>query len=71
MPSRIDEKDVLFSTFTEITSLISLGKDNRVIFNKILNVAMDLLPARRVYLIYVDDHRIVKYSGEKQDRGRI
>lgn len=70
MPGRIDDKDVLFNTFAEITSLISLGKDNRVIFNKILNIALDLLPARRVYLIYVDDHRIVKYSGEKQDRGR-
>jgi diguanylate cyclase (GGDEF)-like protein len=70
MPGRNYEKDVLFSTFAEITSLISLGKDNRVIFNKILNIALDLLPARRVYLIYVDDHRIVKYSGEKQDRGR-
>lgn len=70
MSSRIHEKDVLFSTFTEITSLISLGKDNRVIFNKILNIALDLLPARRVYLIYVDDHRIVKYSGEREERGR-
>ena len=70
MPSRIDEKDVLFSTFAEITSLISLGRDNRVIFNKILNIALDLLPARKIYLIYVDDHRIVKYSGEKQERGQ-
>ncbi len=70
MPSRTDEKDVLFSTFAEITSLISLGRDNRVIFNKILNIALDLLPAKRIYLIYVDDHRIVKYSGEKQERGR-
>jgi diguanylate cyclase (GGDEF)-like protein len=70
MPSRTDEKDVLFSTFAEITSLISLGRDNRVIFNKILNIALDLLPAKKIYLIYVDDHRIVKYSGEKQERGR-
>ena len=38
MPGRIDEKDVLFSTFAEITSLSSLGKDNRVIFNRILNI---------------------------------
>jgi diguanylate cyclase (GGDEF)-like protein len=70
MPGRIDEKDILFGTFAEITSLISLGRDNRVIFNKILNIALDLLPARKIYLIYVDDHRIVKYSGEKQERGR-
>ena len=70
MPSRTDEKDVLFSTFAEITSLISLGRDNRVIFNKILNIALDLLPAEKVYLIYVDDHRIIKYTGERQNRGR-
>jgi diguanylate cyclase (GGDEF)-like protein len=70
MPGRIDEKDILFSTFAEISSLISLGRDNRVIFNKILNIALDLLPARKIYLIYVDDHRIIKYSGEKQIRGR-
>ena len=70
MPGTIEEKDALFSTFAEISSLISLGKDNRVIFNKILNIALDLLPAKKVYLIYVDDHTIVKYSGEKQERGR-
>jgi diguanylate cyclase (GGDEF)-like protein len=70
MPGRIDEKDILFSAFTEISSLISLGKDNRVIFNKIVNIVLDLLPARKVYLIYVDEHRIVKYTGERQDRGR-
>ncbi len=70
MSGRIDEKDILFSAFTEISSLISLGKDNRVIFNKILNVALDLLPANKVYLIYVDEHRIVKYTGERQERGR-
>jgi len=70
MPVRIDEKDILFSAFIEISSLISLGKDNRVIFNKIVNIVLDLLPARKVYLIYVDEHRIVKYTGERQERGR-
>ena len=70
MPGRRDQKDILFQTFAEITSLISLGRDNRVIFNKIMNIALDLLPTRRVYLIYVDEGRIVKYTGEAQDRGR-
>jgi len=70
MPERDREKDILFRTFAEITSLISLGKDNRVIFNKIVNVALDLLPASKVYLICLDERTIVKYSGEKQDRGR-
>lgn len=70
MPGRNDEKDILFQTFAEITSLISLGRDNRVIFNKIINIALDILPARSVYLIYLDNGRIVKYTGEVQDRGR-
>ena len=64
MRLNIDEKDVLLGTFAEITSLISLGKDNRVIFNKIVNIALDILPTRKVHLIYLDDHRVVKYTGK-------
>lgn len=70
MRLNIDEKDVLLGTFAEITSLISLGKDNRVIFNKIVNIALDILPTRRVHLIYLDDHRVVKYTGESLENKR-
>ncbi|HSG29184.1 MAG TPA: diguanylate cyclase, partial [Candidatus Krumholzibacterium sp.] len=65
-----DDKDVLLRTFSEITSLISLGKDNRVIFNKIVNTGLDILPARKVHLIYMEDHRVVKYTGEKHGNKR-
>jgi len=58
-----DGKDILLKTFAEITSLISSGKDNRIIFQKILDTALGILPSRKVYLILVDSHRIVKYTG--------
>ena len=66
----IDQKDVLFKTFAEITSLISSGKDNRIIFQKILDNALDLLPSKSVYLIILEDHRIIKYTAQIQTRGR-
>lgn len=65
-----DDKDKLFQTFAEITSLISSGKDNRIIFQKILETALDLLPSVRSYLIFIENHRIFKYSAQIQDRGR-
>ena len=65
-----DEKDILFRTFAEITSLISSGKDNRIIFQKILEIALDLLPSTRSYLIFIENHRIYKYTAQIQDRGR-
>ncbi len=70
MPRIIDEKDLLIQTFSEITSLISLGRDNRVIFNKIVNNALDVLPADKVYLIFLENKKVIKYSGEIQERGR-
>ncbi len=62
-----NEKEMLFSTFAEITSLISLGKDNRVIFNKIIYNAVKLLPSSKVHMIFMEDHKVVKYSGELKD----
>ncbi len=70
MVRTLDEKDVLFRTFTEITSLISSGKDNRIIFQRILDNALSILPSRKVYLILLDNHRIVKYTGQAGDQGR-
>ncbi len=65
-----DQKDVLFSTFAEITSLISAGRDNRIIFQKIIENALDLLPSKSVYMIFLENHRIIKYTGQLYDRGR-
>lgn len=65
-----DEKDILFKTFAEITSLMSSGKDNRIILQKIIENALGILPSRKVYLIFLDNQRIVKYTGTIRDRGR-
>ena len=70
MARSLDDKDVLLKTFAEITSLISSGKDNRIIFQKILDNALGILPSRKVYLILLDNHRIVKYTGTVEDHGR-
>lgn len=70
MEQKKDEKDILFSTFAEITSLISSGRDNRIIFQKILETVLDLLPTTRSYLIFIENHRIFKYTAQIQDRGR-
>jgi len=70
MVRTLDERDLLFKTFTEVASLISSGKDNRIIFQKILDNALSILPSRKVYLILLDNHRIVKYTGQTQERGK-
>ena len=70
MVGTFDEKDVLLGTFSEITSLISAGKDNRIIFQRILDNALCLLPSKRAYLIFLDNHRIVKYTGQMMDKGK-
>lgn len=70
MPRTLDEKDLLFRTFTEITSLISSGRDNRIIFQRIIENALTILPSKKVHLILLDNHRIVKYTGQVNDRGR-
>jgi diguanylate cyclase (GGDEF)-like protein len=55
-------KDVLFSTLSEITSLIIAGNDQRMIFQKLLDCCLVVLEAERVYLLELDGERIVKYS---------
>jgi len=65
-----DERDILLQTFSEITSLISLGEDRNIIFHKIINSAMKLLPAKKIFLIFYEDKRIKKYKVEKKDSGQ-
>jgi diguanylate cyclase (GGDEF)-like protein len=65
-----DERDILLDTFSEITNLISLGKDRNIIFRKIINSAMKILPAKKVFLIFHENKRIKKYKVEKKDGGK-
>ena len=68
MVRTLDEKDILFNTFAEITSLMIAGRDNRIIFQKIIDSALTLLPSKKVYLIFLDNQRIVKYAGHMEDK---
>lgn len=54
--------DVLFSTFSEITSLIVAGHDTRMIFRKVLECAMQVIDAETVHLLEVDGETVVKYT---------
>ncbi len=55
-------REILFSTLSEITSLIIAGNDRKMIFQKLLDCCMIVLQADRVYLLELDGERIVKYS---------
>jgi len=70
MVTEFDEKDILFKTFAEVSSLITSGRDNSVIFQKILNTALDVLPTTKVHLIFLENHRVIKYTAQLQNQGR-
>ncbi len=70
MPQWKDERDILLDTFSEITSLISLGKDRGIIFNKIIKSALEILPAKKVFLIFHEENMIKKYKVEKKHGGQ-
>jgi diguanylate cyclase (GGDEF)-like protein len=58
-------KDILFSTLSEMTSLIAAGQDKRLIFEKVLICGLTVLDAARVYLLELDDNCIIRYSKSK------
>lgn len=62
-------KDLLFSTLSEITSLIIAGNDNNIIIDKLLDCSLVVLDAERVYLLELCDDKIVKYSKIRNSSG--
>jgi diguanylate cyclase (GGDEF)-like protein len=54
--------DVLFSTLSEITSLIVAGHDKRMIFRKVLDCALQVIDAETVHLLEVDGQTVSKYT---------
>jgi diguanylate cyclase (GGDEF)-like protein len=62
--------NVLFSTLSEITSLIIAGNDKRVIFAKLLDCSLIVLQAERVFLLELDGEKIIRYSKNKSDMTR-
>lgn len=59
-------KDLLFSTLSEITSLIIAGHDKKLIIDRLLDCSLVVLDAERVYLLELDQDIIVKYSKIRQ-----
>lgn len=62
MKKIIRHRDVLFSTLSEISSLIVAGHDKRLIFRKVLDCALRVLGAETVHLLEVEGRRVTKYS---------
>jgi diguanylate cyclase (GGDEF)-like protein len=68
MASKITKyMDRLFSTFSEISSLIVAGNDKRIIFQKLLDCCLAVLEAERVYLLEIDGTRLIRYSRSLRD----
>lgn len=65
MKKIIRNRDVLFSTLSEITSLIVAGHDRRLIFRKVLDCAMRVLDAEKIHLLEVEDGRIIRYTRDR------
>ena len=57
--------DVLFSTLSEITSLIVAGHDKRMIFRKVLDCALQIIDADTIHLLEVDGETVSKYTVER------
>ncbi|MCZ6766281.1 MAG: sensor domain-containing diguanylate cyclase [bacterium] len=55
-------KDILFSTLSEITSLIIAGKDKKLIFQRLLDCCLTVLGAERVYLLELEGEKVIRYS---------
>jgi len=62
--------DVLFSTFSDITSLAIGRTDKRLIIQRLLDGCLVALEAEKVYLLELDGDKIVKYSKTRTDAYR-
>jgi diguanylate cyclase (GGDEF)-like protein len=57
--------DVLFSTLSEITSLIVAGHDKRMIFRKVLDCVLQVIDADTIHLLEVEGQTVSKYTVER------
>ena len=64
MKKFVEHRELLFSTLSEITSLIIAGNDKRIIFQKLLDCSLRVLDAERVHLFELDQGRILKEEYE-------
>jgi len=69
MKKFLKHRELLFSTLSEITSLIVAGNDKKLIFERLLDCSLTVLDAERVYLLELERDSVVKYS-KARARGR-
>ncbi len=62
-------RDLLFSTLSEINSLIIAGNDKKIIIERLLDCSLTVLDAERVHLLELGDTAIVKYTKSKDSSG--
>jgi diguanylate cyclase (GGDEF)-like protein len=65
MPSVVCEERFL-DTLVEISSLITKGEEREMTFSKVLSCALDVLEAEAVFLICLEEGRVVKYAKRRQ-----
>jgi len=68
MKKFVQHRNLLFSTLSEITSLIVAGHDKRIIFEKLLDCSLTVLDAEHVHLLEIEGDRIIKYSKSRNCR---
>ena len=66
MKKIIRHRDVLFSTLSEITSLIVAGHDKRMIFRRVLDCAARTMDAEKVYLFELEGNQIIRYMRDHE-----
>jgi diguanylate cyclase (GGDEF)-like protein len=71
MKNVIEHHDLLFSTLSEITSLIAAGHDRSIIIEKLLECSLVVLDAERVHLLQMESDRIVKHTRTQGDDGPV
>ncbi len=62
-------RDLLFSTLSEINSLIIAGNDKKIIIERLLDCSLTVLDAERVHLLELGDKGIVKYTKSRNSSG--
>jgi diguanylate cyclase (GGDEF)-like protein len=67
MKNVVKHHELLFSTLSEITSLIAAGHDRNIIIDKLLECSLVVLDAERVHLLQMEKDRIVKHTRTQGD----
>lgn len=69
MKKFVKHRDLLFSTLSEINSLIIAGNDKKIIIERLLDCSLTVLDAERVHLLELGDTGIVKYTKSRDSSG--